>query len=239
MRSHFLFVILLLLTFVMWFGTVDAYVRPFAQTSTNEVPWWVKKKLNVENYEFIDHNGRTNLFRRPIGGGTENLKVNTAYNAISAVVTPDLTILSYTVRGAYIDRGWTIDNVAPATYDLVNGKWYGDMTDGEKTALWVAYTNSVEQAKIAENDRIYGPAKFDVSRTPEEYEAYLLAGREKEDLAPGEYRAIARELRIYKSEWTRIHDPEHWEMTPKLPQFNRSHISEQTKLKRANRSRGL
>ena len=221
-------VLVLMLLFALITCVAEGYIRPYAQTSTVEVAWWVRKKFQVENIDLVDHLGSTNQCRRPIGGGTDNVTAKSRFGHGTAVISPDLQIISYTVDHAYIDRGWTTNNVAPGTYDLVNGTWYGDMTGEEKTAMWVAYTNKVAQERAAAEARKNAPAKFDVSKTPEEYKAYLLNGREEDDIDPVERRFITREVRKYEDEWTRINEPEKWSLPdPELLNINK--MSEQKK----------
>ena len=229
------FVILILLTFSI-ISVAEGYIKPFAQTSTNPVPWWVAKKLRMENIEFVDHLGHTNLVRRPIGGGTANVRGTSRWGGNYAIITPELVVTNYVVGGADFERGWSILNVAPGSYDLVAGTWYGDMTDEQKTACWVSYTNSVIQARNSEEAERNAPAKFDVSKTPEEYETFLLRGRDKADVDPCERRFIAREVGKYRNEWTRINEPDKYS-SPDMRKMMLNYDSEQTKLRRRGKAR--
>lgn len=230
------FVILILLTFSLICSVAEGYIKPFAQPSTNAVPWWVAKKLRMENIELVDHLGRTNLVRRPIGGGTKNVRGTSRWGGSYAIITPDLVVTNYVIPNASFERGWSINDVAPGVYDLVAGTWYGDMTDEQKTALWVSYTNSVIQARNAEEAAINAPAKFDVSKTPEEYETFLLRGRDRVDVDPCERRFIDREVGKYRSEWTRINEPEKY-TAPDMSKVFLNYDTEQTKLMRRGRAR--
>lgn len=201
-------------------------IRPFAQATTNQVWWQVKK--GRERVEFIDHTGRTNFAYRTIGS-TENFKWSN--NNTVATIAPDLSVLEYTIRHGRYD--YTLDMIAPATYDLVNGKWYTELTDAEKEALWKAYIDRVIAERKAWEAERYAPAKFDVSRTPEEYQEYLLGGRDLEDVTPAEARQIAHEVAVYKREWQRIHDPEAYD-GPKI--HIGSTMSEQEKIRMHSRA---
>ena len=227
MKKFILMMFILLAFFVCMVADAAPIIRPYAQTTTNQV-WWVQRKYNQENVEWIDHTGHTNTARRVIGS-TEDFKGGSGRGK-SVTIAADLTVKLYTLDYAYVDEGWSIANVAPGTYDLVNGKWYTDMTDEEKTAMWVAYTNKVIQARIeAENER-KAPAKFDVTRTPDEYEAYLLNSRDMEDLAPADRADIRREVNVYRREWIRVNQPELYD--PPLPsRWGGGKMTEQQKIR--------
>lgn len=224
--KKYILMVLVLLAFMCVMADVKI-VRPFAQPTTNQT-WWVQRKFNKENVEWIDHTGHTNKTQRVIGS-TDNFTGGDGRGK-SITIAPDLTVLTYTVSSAYVDDGWSIDNVAPGTYDLVNGKWYTDMTVEEKTGMWVAYTNKVIQARYERELEKNAPAKFDVSRTPEEYEAVLLNGREYEDLAPADRADIRRELNTYRREWIRINDPLNYDL-PSPIRFGNSRMTEQQKIR--------
>ena len=229
MRKYIALVLMLLVCLSVM--AVDSFIKPYAQTTTNQL-WWTARKWNKERIEWVDHLGHTNLTMRTING-TENERAGSG-NGTSIVIAPDLSIVSYTLSHAYIDEGWSIAKVAPGTYDFKVGKWYGDMTDEEKTAMWVAYTNQVAEAKAAHEAMLKAPAKFDVSRTVEEYEAYLLGNREFDDLTPEEKREVRSELAKYRTEWTRVNDPENFE--PRLPlPGGRGNMTEQQKIKSRRR----
>ena len=219
---------------VAWAANAEI-VRPFAQASTNEVPWWLARR-GVVAFELVDHNGKKHLARRNTND-TEPAKVGSVSSTIAATVAPDNTVLTYTVTGANFSEGWSIDNVAPATYDLVNGTWYTDMTDAEKTALWVAYTNKVIQAEKDLEAYDKRPAEFDVSRSPEEYKKYLLGDRVEEDLAPTEKAELNQEYYKYKSEWTRINDPENYRSTTRIRLPDRGIKTSEMNKSRAGRFR--
>ena len=232
MRKYIIFCLLMFLVCLSMMAA-DTFARPYAQATTNQL-WWMKRKWNAERVEWVDHLGHTNITQRTIGS-QDNFKGSSG-QGVSIVIAPDLSVVSYTLKHAYIDEGWSISKVAPGTYDFKVGKWYGDMTDTEKTAMWVAYTNSVAEAKVKHDAMLAAPAKFDVSRTPEEYEAYLLGDRAFDDLTPEEKREISREVGKYRREWIRINDPEHFEPKPPSP-FSGRHMTEQQKIKSRRRGR--
>ena len=223
MRKYIMLMMLLLVCMISM--TADAYVRPYAQTTTNQI-WWMARKWNKERIEWIDHTGRTNLTIRVINGPDNVIGSNG--HGIMITVAPDLSVVSYSLGYANFREGWSISRVAPGTYDFQNGKWYGDMTDEEKTAMWVAYTNKVLSAQAADKAEREAPAKFDVSRSVEEYETYLLGGRAFEDLTPDEQFDLRAELAVYREEWTRVNDPENYRPNL-LPKFN-NNMTEQQKI---------
>lgn len=226
MKKYFL-LLMVLFTFVFMSVLADSnIVRPFAQTTTNQ-KWYVQRKWNKENVEWIDHTGRTNLAQRVIGSTTD-VKGGDGHGK-SIVLTSDLKVKYYTIDYANVSEGWSINNVAPGTYDFENGKWYTDMTDEEKTAMWVAYTNKVIQAELKREAERNAPAKFDVTHTPDEYMEFLLAGRELEDLAPEDQRDIRREFYKYRREWIRVNDPLNYD--PPLPFMRNSGMTEQQKIR--------
>jgi hypothetical protein len=61
-----------------------------------------------------------------------------------------------------------------------------------------------------EKEEASAPAKFDLSKTPDEYKAALLGDRSYDDLMPNEKRELSSEVAAYRIEWTRINDPEAW-----------------------------
>lgn len=229
MRKYIALVLMLLVCLSVM--AADSFIKPYAQPTTNQL-WWTARKWNKERIEWVDHLGHTNITLRTING-TENERAGSG-NGVSIVIAPDLSVVSYTLSHAYIDEGWSIAKVAPGTYDFKVGKWYGDMTDEEKTAMWVAYTNQVAEAKAAHEAMLKAPAKFDVSRTVEEYEAFLLGDRVFEDLTPEEKLEVRRELAKYKDEWTRVNDPENYELHLPDPR-HRNGMTEQQKIKSRRR----
>lgn len=183
--------------------------KPYAQTTTNQL-WYMVKK-GVERFEWVDHLGRTNIGSRVIGSTTNT---RTSSRNYGITVDAQLNALEYEVFNVSFFDGWDIKNICPGKYDLVGGKWYFDMTDAEKTAAWVAYTNSYITAyndRIAkEKEEASAPAKFDLSKTPDEYKASLLGDRSYDDLMPNEKRELSADVAEYRIEWTRINDPEAW-----------------------------
>lgn len=198
---------LLLFLMVFCFITLLAeIVRPTAFYPTSQKDWW-RTKNGWESFQWTDHNGRTNTSYRLIGT-TSNTVVSASRDAVSAVIDPSLKVLEYTVESAYLDNfQYDISRIAPATYDLVNGQFYTDMTEEQKVALWVAYTNKQYQAYAARESRWTAPAKFDISKTPKEYLTELLKGRKWSELIPEEQDSLKDEIKVYTDEWRRINDP--------------------------------
>lgn len=183
-------------------------IRPYAQNTTNQV-WWLLKK-GIRKYEWVDHNGRTNVWQREVASTNNTRTSNQRYGI---TIAPDLQVVQYEVfYGPIVE--WDIKDIAPGKYDMVNGPWYYDLDDASKTALWVAYTNSYINAELDRRAKLEAeasaPAKFDVSKTPDEYKADLLGDREYDELMPAEKRALNKELSKYRIEWTRINDPDQW-----------------------------
>lgn len=201
------FFLMLLFAFAL---SVDAagLIRPYAQNTTNQV-WWLLKK-GIQKYEWVDHNGHTNTWQREVAS-TNNTR--TSHYNYGITIAPDLTVVEYEVFHGPIIK-WDIKDIAPGKYDMVNGPWYYDLPDADKTALWVAYTNSYINAELARRAELEAeasaPAKFDVSKTPDEYKAELLGDREEDELMPAEKRALNMEMSKYRLEWTRINDPDQW-----------------------------
>lgn len=215
MRKYFTFVLFLMcivFLFLSFKAEAATIVTPYAQTTTNQL-WWLKKK-GVERFEWIDHTGRTNIATRTIG--SSNIVRTTSsgmYNRSGITVDKDLKVLEY--RLEYSDPyEWSIDKLCPGTYNMTNGTWYTQLTDDAKTAMWVSYTNAYFVAKEKEEQefqaRLNAPAAFDVTKTPDEYKAYILGDRSYDDLMPQERREISLELSKYTLEWIRINEPETW-----------------------------
>ncbi len=183
-------------------------IRPYAQNTTNQV-WWLLKK-GIKKYEWVDHTGRTNTWQREVASTNNTRTSNQRYGI---TITPDLQVVQYEVFYGPIVN-WDIKDIAPAKYDMVKGPWYYDLDNASKTALWVAYTNSYINAELDRRAKLEAeasaPAKFDVSKTPDEYKADLLGDREYDELMPAEKRALNQELSKYRIEWTRINDPDQW-----------------------------
>ena len=216
----------LLLMFVFVFAMVmQAATVPYAFVDAPEnAPWWVER-IKKERICLVDHLGKTNW----------TLRLKTATNVIcrvgNATVSPDLKVLTYTVGSAPIEN-WSIANVCPGTYNLQTNVFYTEMTDEAKTALWVAYTNTVIQAKLASEAERTAPAKFDVSKTPAEFKAELLGDRDVKDLTPEERREFRQEYGRYVDEWVRINEPDKWR--PTLEPFkSENRLTEQQKIKAA------
>ena len=207
--KRFIVLFFFMLLFALAFSIEAAEpIRPYAQNTTNQV-WWLLKK-GIQKYEWVDHNGHTNTWQRQVAS-TNNTRTSSRNYGIT--IAPDLTVVEYEVFNGPVVN-WDIKDIAPAKYDMVNGPWYYDLTDADKTALWVAYTNSCIQAEYDRRAKLEAeasaPAKFDVSKTPDEYKAELLGDREEGDLMPAEKRVLNTELAKYRIEWTRINDPDQW-----------------------------
>lgn len=222
--KKFMLLFLMLFTFAVAFAA--EYAMPYAfLTPTNEVPWWMKAQRK-EKVTLVDHLGRTNTALRVIGS-TNTVSVGFR-NQGSAKLSADLKVLTYTVPAVNIEEGWSITNICPGVYNLETNKFYIEMTDAEKTTLWIDYTNKVHLAEIAEQNVRNAPAKFDVSMTVEEFKASLLGERKYEDLLPIEKLEIHRQVSVYRDEWTRINEPDKWRA---LPDFRSSRMTEQQKIK--------
>ena len=202
---------MLLVLFVLACITLHAqYSMPYAyHVPTNEVPWWLAAH-GKEKFALVNHKGETNTTIRKVGL-TSNFTIGGGNGTARALVTPDCKILKYTIPGVNIERGWSTNNICPGTYDLQNGKFYIELTGEEKLAMWIAYTNQVIQAALAEEAAAKAPAKFDVSMTPDEFKAQLLGDRVMEDLLPAERRDINSQVSVYRREWIRINDPEKYD----------------------------
>ena len=199
------FLLLFLMVFC-FFTLLAEIVRPTAFYPPSQKDWW-RTKNGWESFQWTDHNGRTNTAYRLIGT-TSNTVVSATRSEVSAVIDPSLNVIEYTVKSAYLDNfKYDISRVAPATYDLVNGQFYTDMTEEQKAALWSAYTNTQYQAYLVRERRWTDPAKFDISKTPKEYLTELLKGRKWSELIPEEQYALNSEIRTYTDEWRRINDP--------------------------------
>lgn len=211
------------------------HTRPFA-FGVEKQPWW-RARMNNEEFRWVDHHGRTNTaVRALLKVEEENPDARVSNQGVYGFVRPDFTFVSYTVTHGATKEGtyeYNIDNVAPGTYDLINGKWYDDMTIEEKHAKWAVYTNKCIQAVLADIAERSAPAKFNVERSPEEYKEFLLGGRDESTLTPDEMREIRAEYNLYRLEWIRVNDPENYR--PKLtPKFNEN-LSEQQKKARSER----
>ena len=208
MKRYFVLVFLMILFALALSIEAAEPIRPYAQNTTNQV-WWLLKK-GIRKYEWVNHNGSTNTWQREVAS-TNNTRTSSRNYGIT--IAPDLTVVEYEVFSGPIVN-WDIKDIAPGKYDMVNGPWYYDLPDADKTALWVAYTNSYINAELDRRAKLEAeasaPAKFDVSKTPEEYKADLLGDREYDELMPAEKRALNTELSKYRIEWTRINDPEQW-----------------------------
>ena len=200
------FLLLFLMVFAFFMALAEI-VRPTAFYPPTQKDWW-RTKNGWESFYWTDHSGHTNTAYRLIGT-TSNTVVSASRQEVTAVVDPQLNVLEYTVKSAHLDEnfGYDINRVAPATYDLVNGQFYTDMTEDAKTGLWVAYTNQQYQAHLARESRWTAPAKFDISKTPKEYLTELLKGRKWSELIPEEQDALKQEIKVYTDEWQRINDP--------------------------------
>ena len=208
MKRYFLFVILLFICILACQqGLMADTIKPFA-LSCESKDWW-RTKNGWESFMWVDHTSTTNTSYRLVTNEAPTKVSNR--RSVSALVDKDLNIISYTVSDAYVDRTdgykYDIDKVAPATYDLVNGKFYTEMTEDEKRGLWIAYTNKVVTADKAREARWTAPAKFDISKTPKEYLTELLKDRKWSELTPDEQSELKDELKTYTSEWQRINDP--------------------------------
>ena len=221
------FLVFAVLTVMAEYTIPSAFLMP-----TNEVPWWMAAQ-NKEKVALIDHYGKTNVATRLVGQ-TSNVSVSGSHQGIRAVVSPDLQVLKYIVPGVSIEFGWSIAQVCPGIYNLETNKFYSQMTDAEKTELWVAYTNKVIQAALAEEAEARAPAKFDISMSVEEYKASILGDRVYDDLTPSERREVNRKVAVYEKEWIRINDPEKYDREYRgrlFPSMHRNVRTEQEKIK--------
>lgn len=221
------FILLFLMFFMFAVAFAAEYSMPRAfLTPTNEVPWWMKAQRK-EKVTLIDHLGHTNTAVRVVGS-TNTVSVGFK-NQGSAKLSADLKVLTYSVPSVNIEEGWSITNICPGVYNLETDKFYIEMTDEEKTARWIDYTNKVHLAEIAEQNVRNAPAKFDVSMTVEEFRASLLGERKYEDLLPIERREISLQVSVYRDEWTRINEPDKWRALPDFRMSSR--MTEQQKIK--------
>lgn len=235
------FCLMFCLVFLALFAFGDNAIwlpKPFAFGLPSQT-WW-RVRMNQEEFKWVDHTGKTNMGIRPLlvneGEIRSSTRVSGGSNGISAEIGPDFTVLTYTIGSARLDDktyAYDINRVAPGTYDLVNGKWYPEMTDDEKNAKWAVYTNKVIQGIIADIKERTAPAKFDVSKSPEEYKTWLMGGRDPETLTPEEEHEINIEYGIYQLEWTRVNDPEHYK---RIPMPRDQILTEQQKKARSDRS---
>lgn len=228
---------LLALTAMISFADDVVYIpKPYAFGLSTQ-SWW-RVRLNQEEFRWVDHTSKTNMAIRPLlkvesTEPNEDTKVSSGNN-VSATIGPDFTVKTYTVMNATLrdDKSYDVNKIAPGTYDLVNGKWYTEMTLEEKHAKWAVYTNKVIQAILADIAERKAPAKFDVSKDPEEYLKFLMGDRDPETITPEEEREIRVEFAAYQLEWTRVNDPENY----KRSLFPRDEIlSEQQKKARSER----
>lgn len=217
--------LVLMLFFIVFVMQLSAYIRPFTCPPT-EQEWW-RTRTGSEKFLWVDHNGHTNTVVRKVADTGDVTTIGSSFRTVTAVFGADHTLKSYTLDSSMLnkDGSYNLDKVAPATYDMINGKWYGDMTVEEKTALWVVYTNKVHLAYLADKAIREAPAKFDVSKTPEEYKKELLGDRKLEDLLPEERLEFFQEFHKYEDEWTRINQPNRWRRIP----FLNENLTEQQK----------
>lgn len=174
-----------------------------------EAPWWIVRNGHTQ-VKCIDFNGGTNIIT--VLKSATVIKQHVGRNDATIEFDPN-TLMWSKIEVKYSplaeDYSYDIEKVAPGVY--TDGKFYTDMTDAEKTSLWVAHTNKVIQAQVEHLKKKYADAKFDVSMDPEEYKAQLMEGRTDDDLTPDERMEIRKEYNEYKDEWLRINDPEKWE----------------------------
>lgn len=237
------FCLMFCLVFLALFAFGDNAVwmpKPFAFGLPSQT-WW-RVRMNQEEFRWVDHTCKTNTSIRPLLISEGEQRASTRVgggNGIHAEIGPDFRVLSYTIESARLNEtnySYDINRIAPGTYDLINGKWYPEMTDEEKHAKWAAYTNQVIQGIIADIKERKAPAKFDVSKTPGEYRAWLMGGRDPETLTPEEEREINIEYNIYRLEWTRVNDPDHYKRIP-LPRD--TILTERQKKDRLDRSENI
>ena len=244
MKRCFLFVILLFVCVLAYQKNLMAdTIKPFA-LRCESTDWW-RTKNGWESFKWVDHTSTTNTsYRLVTNEAPTEVSTRRSVVSVSAFVDKDLNIISYTVRDVYVDRTngykYDINKVAPATYDLVNGKFYTEMTEDEKRSLWAAYTNKVVTADIARESRWTAPAKFDISKTPKEYLKELLKDRKWSELTPDEQSEIKDELKTYTSEWQRINDPKTYfglEWHVRYEWFRDDETEQQKKARTENSSR--
>ena len=220
----FLFLFALIVSFVAMAEIVEPTI------STKESKWWMER-YNKMQYAWTDHRGREHT----LIAYTTNDVLKASVSDVSITFTSNLVWQTYKVTGGHLNDDYSYDlaRIAPGTY--TNGLFYTQMTDAQKTELWVAYTNQVIQAQLAHLEEKYADAKFDVSMDPEEYKELLMQRRTEDNLLPEEKMAIRSEYNKYYDEWLRINDPEKWDWRLGLPSDN-AIISEQTKKKSHVRS---
>lgn len=195
MKKLFLFVTIISLSLI---GSAEVKV-PTAQLGITK--WWQERK-GIEVVSWTDHNGKTNSCSR-MKGSQDVLKSSNG-RGCSIKISPELQVLEYKVSSGYRTNTSDLSQIAPATYDLINGKFYTEMTEEEKKALWDAYDAKVAEQKAAEEAERNAPAKFDVSKTPAEYRASLLGDRDPATLTREERRELIREVGLYTKEYNRI-----------------------------------
>lgn len=221
--KRFLTCFLFLFALCMWFAAAAEILEPTC--STKEAKWWMTRYGNVQ-YAWTDHTGREHTIIAP--ATNEVIKSSSGSYGASITFTSNLVWQTYTLTSGHINEDYSYDlsRIAPGTY--TNGLFYTQMSDAQKTELWVAYTNKVIQAQLAHLAKKYADAKFDVSMDPAEYKELLMQGRNEENLLPEEKRAIDSEYRTYYDEWLRINDPDKWDFRL-FPGGKDTIISEQAK----------
>ena len=219
------FFTLFLLAVFAWIA-LPMYAEILEPTCTKlEAKWWMSR-YNKELFQWTDHTGHTNT--------VQNIATNPVVKAsgrdCSITFGTNLVWQTYTVSSGHLgqDYSYSLSNIAPGTY--TNGLFYTQMTDEQKTELWVAYTNRCIQAYYAHQAEKYADAKFDVSMDPEEYKAKLFEGRSDDDLLPEEKSFLMNEYHTYYREWLRINDPDEWDM----PFFKEPILTEKQKAARSN-----
>ena len=220
--KRFLTCFLFLMALCMWFCAYAADILE-PTVSTKEAEWWLTRYDKVR-YSWTDHRG----YSHGIIAQSTNEVIKAGINGVQITFTSNLVWQTYTLKHGYIneDYSYYLSRAAPGIY--TNGLFYTQMTDAQKTALWVAYTNQVIQAQLDHLAKKYADAKFDVSMDPAEYKELLMQGRNEENLLPEEKRAIDSEYRTYYDEWLRINDPDKWDFRIPLPGEGEI-ISEQAK----------
>lgn len=199
---------IILLSFAALLGSIAFAKEPvFPRAWATEAKWWQVKK-GIQPLSWTDIHGRTNTSQRAVGA-EGNVRFGSTHSGDMFVTDKDFNPLTYTVGHATRDAELTWP--APGEYDVSGGVIWTNLSVEEKTARWDAYEAQVESNKVARYNRRYGPAKFDVSLTPEQFKAKIMEGRTEDDLTRAEAREINRQLHEYQDEWTRINDPENWE----------------------------
>lgn len=222
MERRFSICFLFLMALCMWFCAYAADILE-PTVSTKEAEWWLTRYDKVR-YSWTDHRGH----EHGVIAQSTNEVIKSGINGVQITFTSNLVWQTYKVDHGNLNPDYSYDlkDIAPGTY--TNGLFYTQMTDAQKTVLWVAYTNQVIQAQLDHLAKKYADAKFDVSMDPEEYKALLMQGRTEDNLLPEEKRAVESEYRTYYDEWLRINDPEKWDFRIPLPGEGEI-ISEQAK----------